>query len=84
MLFLRGDRTGTFVRTDETRLPRNDAEAALVFHRYGDQYFLREVRWEGSARLDLPETKAERQAADGRRNQAAALMKTVVVAAGRR
>ncbi len=84
MLFLRGDRTGTFVRTDETSLPRNGAAPSLVFHRYGDQYFLREVRWEGSARLDLPETKAERVAAEGRRDRATALMEKVVIVAERR
>ena len=84
MLFVRGDRTGTFIRTDETRLPRNaEGEPSLVFHRYGDQYFLREVRWEGSARLDLPETKAERAAAE-RRSDRAALKETVVIAAERR
>jgi hypothetical protein len=84
MLFLRGDRTGTFVRIDETRLPRNGAAPSLVFHRYGDQYFLREVRWEGSARLDLPETKAERAAAERRSDRAAALKETVVIVAERR
>ncbi len=85
MLFLRGDRTGTFIRTDETRLPRNAAGApSLVFHRYGDQYFLREIRWEGSARLDLAETKAERAAAERRSDQGAALKQTVVIVAERR
>jgi len=84
MLFLRGDRTGTFVQIDETRLPRNDEAASLVFHRYGDQYFLREVRWDGSARLDLRETKAERITAEGRREGAASLMKTVIVVGERR
>jgi hypothetical protein len=84
MLFLRGDRTGTFVWTDETRLPRNGEAPSLVFHRYGDQYFLREIRWEGSARLDVPETKAERITAEGRRDRAASAMKTVIVVAERR
>ena len=64
MLFLRGDRTGALGRADEVRLPRTDSEPSLVFHRYGNQYFLREIRWEGTARLDLPETKAERDAAE--------------------
>src|SRR4051812_11176536 len=78
MLFLRGDRTGTFVHTDETRVPRDGAAPSLVFHRYGDQYFLREVRWEGSARFDLAETRAEREAAEGRHNRAATIMTTVI------
>ena len=84
MLVLRGDRTGTFVWIDETRLPRGGEAPSLVFHRYGDQYFLREVRWEGSARLDLRETKAERITAEGRRDRAASGMKTVIVAVERR
>jgi len=84
MLFVRGEHTGTFVRIDEARLPRNGGTPSLVFHRYGDQYFLREVRWEGSARLDLPETKAERAAADGRRDRADTAMDKVVIVAERR
>jgi hypothetical protein len=80
MLLLRGDRTGAFVRTIQERLARDGAPPSLLFHRYGNQYFLREVRWEETARLDLPETKAERDAAKGR----AALKETVIIAAGRR
>jgi hypothetical protein len=82
MLFLRGERTGTFVRTIEGRRPlRDGGTPMLVFHRYGDEYFLRQVRWEGSARLDLPETKLERAAAERRRDRAAAAMETVTIAA---
>lgn len=84
MLFLRGDRTGAFVRINEVSLPRDTGAPSLLFHRYGDQYFLREVRWEGTARLDLPETKAERSAAEGRRNQASAKMEKVIVTAAPR
>src|SRR4029078_1848078 len=84
MLFLRGDRTGALVRVNEERLPRTDAETSLVSHRYGDQYFLREIRWEDTARLDLPETKAEPNAAEGRSDRAAAKMESVIVTAARR
>lgn len=84
MLFVRGETTGTFVRIDQTSLPRNGEAPSLVFHRYGDEYFLREVRWEGSARLDLPETKAERIAAETRRNRSASLiMERVIITAAR-
>jgi hypothetical protein len=81
LLLLRGDRTGAIVRTSEVSLPRADSEPSLVFHRIGDQYFLREIRWENTARLDLPETKAERSAAEGRANRAAARTETVIVPA---
>jgi len=85
MLFVRGEQTGTFVRTSETNLPRNGEAPSLVFHRYGDEYFLREIRWEGTARLDVPETKAERIAAEARRNRSASLlMETVIITAERR
>jgi hypothetical protein len=84
MLFLRGEQTGTFVRINETTLPRDGAAPSLVFHKYGDEYFLREVRWEGSARLDLPETKTERVAAEARRNRSASLMEKVIITAERR
>src|SRR4029450_6773928 len=84
ILFLRGEQTGTFVRTNETSLPRDGAAPSLVFHKYGDEYFLREVRWEGSARLDLPETKTERVAAEARRNRSASLMEKVIITAERR
>jgi hypothetical protein len=84
MLVVRGERKGVFVRTDEVRLRPDGATPSLLFHRYGDQYFLREIRLEGSARLDLPETKAEREAADGRADRVAARMETVVISAGQR
>jgi hypothetical protein len=84
MVLLRGDRRGVFVRTIEERLRRDGAQPSLVFHRYGNQYFLREIRWEETARLDLPETKAERDAAEGRADRAAARKETVTIAAERR
>jgi hypothetical protein len=82
MVLLRGERTGAFVRANEERVRRDGAPPSLLFHRYGDQYFLREIRWDGTARLDLPETKAERDAAEGRKDRAAAVMTTVIVVAG--
>ena len=79
MLMLRGDRTGVLVRVNEESLPRSTREPSLVFHRYGDQYFLRQIQWEDTARLDLPETKQERRAAESRVDRAAAGMETVIV-----
>ncbi len=84
MLLVRGERKGVFVRINEKEMPRDGAGPSLLFHRYADQYFLREVRWEGTARLDLPETKAERDAAEGRTGRAAAIRQTVVVVAENR
>jgi hypothetical protein len=84
VLLLRGDRTGAIVYTNEQKLPRSERDPSLVFHRYGDQYFLREIQWEDTSRLDVPETKAERKAAETRAGRAAVPMKTVMVAAGKR
>jgi len=36
----------------------------LVFHKYGDQYFLREIRLAGNTGFSLPESKQERQVED--------------------
>jgi len=84
VLLLRGDQTGAIVYTNEVKLPRSDRPPALVFHRYGDQYFLREIQWEDTSRLALPETKAERKAAETRAARAAIKMETVTVEAGKR
>jgi hypothetical protein len=81
MLLVRGDRKGVFVRTEEMGRQRDNVPPSLLFHRYGNQYFLREVRLDGNARLDLPETKAERDAAEGRADRAAAVVQTVIVPA---
>jgi hypothetical protein len=84
MLLVRGERKGVVIRTEPVRTTGRDSEPLLVFHRYGDQYFLREVRLEGNGRLDLPETKAERDAAEGRADRAAVPMEPVVIGAERR
>jgi hypothetical protein len=43
----------------------------LVFHRYGDEYILREV-WMGSSGYQLPQTPRERELAGGRSGAATA------------
>ncbi len=41
---------------------KTDDNPRLVFHRYGDSYFLREVRLAGNTGFNLPETRQERDA----------------------
>ena len=41
-----------------------DRAARLVFHRYADQYFLREVRLGGNVGFSLPPSRQERDAAE--------------------
>jgi hypothetical protein len=84
MLVVRSERKGVFVRTDVVRVRRDAEPPSLTFHRYGDQYFLREVRLDGSARLDLPQTQPERDAAEHRVDRRGAGVETVVVIAGQR
>ena len=80
MLVVRGSHTSLLIRTDEGWQTR-DTKPVLVFHKYGDEYFLREVRTDGTERLDLRETKAERAAAEGQADRAEAAMQSVIVAA---
>lgn len=37
-----------------------ERKSALVFHKYGEHYFLREVRTESGSSVRMPETRAER------------------------
>ncbi len=46
---------------------RAGSKPQLVFHRYGDQYFLAKVISDTSG-IELPKTKAEREAAKARRD----------------
>ena len=61
---IRGERHGVMLMSRTDR--RNDREPApkLTFHRYGDQYFLREVQLGDGRILHLSETRAEREAAE--------------------
>ena len=65
-----GGQTGVFMisgyRHSAIVLSEPDGRVAgdrpeLVFHKYGDQYFLREIRVTGSTGFSLPESKQERQ-----------------------
>ena len=76
---VRGLRHGVVLmsRTDRS----NDREPApsLTFHRYGDQYFLKEVQLGDGRILHLSQSRAERRAAESVAAQAAP-KSTVVVA----
>ena len=66
-LVVQAERTGRSAVTrfiaSEARLPRNAPH--LVFHRYGDQYFLVQV-WTTNSGREIPATKLERLLAEGR------------------
>jgi hypothetical protein len=75
---LRGLRHGVVLMS---RTDRNDRQPApsLTFHRYGDQYFLRDVQLGDGRILHLSQSRAERKAAESVAAQAAP-KSTVVVA----
>ncbi|HEY5381456.1 MAG TPA: hypothetical protein VIJ65_04325 [Acidobacteriaceae bacterium] len=63
LLWIKGDSNSAamMVLRDSTKRP--SADSAVVFHHYGNQYFLREVRTAGDEEfLCSRETKAERRA----------------------
>jgi hypothetical protein len=78
VIMIRGERHGVVLMSRTDR--RNDREPAprLTFHRYGDQYFLREVQLGDGRILHLSETRAEKEAAEYVAAQAAAKSKVVV------
>jgi hypothetical protein len=80
VLLLRSVRRGIFVfgYRDESQ-DRNETPR-LVFHRYGDQYFLREIRFLGSLAMNLPET-VEEQEAQRRADRSGSDLETVAVVA---
>jgi hypothetical protein len=84
MLLVRGERNGVVIRSQEIRGSEWNGTPSLVFHRYGDQYFLREIRLEGRSQLDLPETAAERDAAERRADRAASHMEKIIVSGEQR
>jgi len=59
-LMIRGTSGGGAVSLSQAMQNANQQGAKLVFHRYGDQYVLREV-WSGSQGRKLPEPKLERE-----------------------
>jgi hypothetical protein len=69
MVVLRG--TGSVLATTIPSGVRDDRGPRLVFHKYGDDYFLREVWTLGGSGYHLLETRAERDRREGRKGSAA-------------
>ena len=61
---IRGARRGVVVVSQPEGPSATDNSPRLVFHRYNDRYFLREVRLPGSNGFRLPKTSAEVDAAE--------------------
>jgi len=81
VLILRSERRAIVILGRRAESEDNAEKPKLVFHRLGDQYFLREIRFLGNIGLSLPETREERQAAERRADGSPAGRQKVVVAA---
>jgi hypothetical protein len=60
---IRGNRTGGFALAQEEHSIKPTKTAKLVFDRYGDRYYLRQLWFsaEGSSYVECPESKSEKQ-----------------------
>jgi hypothetical protein len=61
---IRGLRHGAIMVSQPDGASETDPGPRLVFHRYADSYFLREVRMPGNTGFKLPRTRGELQAAE--------------------
>ena len=76
---IRGLRSGVVLMSRTDRSNDRDPAPSLTFHRYGDQYFLKQVQLGDGRILQLPSTRAERRAAESVAAQAVSKA-TVVIA----
>ena len=64
-IMIRDDKTakGVYTLFNSEKASRGDSNPKLVFHRYGDKYFLSQVsRGKGNAVMQLPTSKLEKEA----------------------
>ena len=71
VFMIRGRRHGVILTSVTDRLNDREPAPSLTFHRYGDQYFLREVQLGDGRILHIPQTRAEIEAAEHVSAQAA-------------
>jgi hypothetical protein len=82
VLLVRGATQGVFLMGSGAGATASHEPTRLVFHKYGSQYFLRQVWFDGSSGYTLPETSEERQWAE-RTGKMAAIRTITQVAAAR-
>jgi len=76
VFMIRGERNGVVLMSRIDRLSDRKPAPSLTFHRYGEQYFLREVQLGDGRILHLSQSRAEREYVAAQ----AAAKSTVVVA----
>lgn len=77
-LFVRGYAAGAFVLTNGVA-SNEPSPARLVFHKYGDQYILRQVWMGGGSGRELPQPRLERSLATGAQAGKVAVLEEVVI-----
>jgi hypothetical protein len=83
VFLLRGAKASAFLAMERAESGPPTDRARLVFHRYGDRYFLREVWFSGTRGYPLQEAVEERGWADGRNGSVASIPVTVPAGVGR-
>jgi len=63
LLLIRSMRHGLIINGQRDGSSNRDGTPRLVFHRYGDQYFLREIWMPSNVEVSLPQSREEREAA---------------------
>jgi hypothetical protein len=81
VLLVRGARQAVFVLGQGIGSEGGAEMPRLVFHRYANQYFLREIEFSRGVGLSLPETSQERDAAEQRADRSDADAPTVAIVA---
>jgi hypothetical protein len=82
VLLVRNDKKGVFVLAQSTEPGTRDRKPTrLVFHRYGDRYYLRQVWYPGTRGYVLPETPGERESAATKGRMASHRVVVTLVAA---
>jgi hypothetical protein len=79
VLLVRGSRTGVMLIGQAARTQSSREDTRLVFHRYGNRYFLRQIWFAGDSGYAVPETPEEHAWAE-RAERAASRPTSVTVA----
>ena len=78
VVMLRGERHSIVLMSRIDRRNTRNPKPSMTFHRYGDQYFLSEVQLGDGRVLQIPQSRAEKRAAEYAAAQAAAKANIVV------
>lgn len=81
VLVMRSQNAGVILSAQLGQSAKGGTSPKLVFHRYGDRYYLRQVWFRGTSGYALPETPGERESAARSGQRASAPVVVTLVAA---